>query len=112
MVLRWEVSFPQVDHRTLGRCAYVARPACSCCVSAWADAARHVVTLDLANWPHDCWTIELTPAADASELGPAAVGIGVEYGLTVRDESGGDTGIGLCWWCRQRTLFSLFESRQ
>jgi len=58
----------------------------ACAFEATA-AVRHVLTLCPADSPHDCWTIELTSAADASGLPPAAARIVGEYGLTVRDVS-------------------------
>ena len=60
--------------------------AAACAFEATA-AVRHVLTLCPADSPHDCWTIELTPAADASGLPPAAARIVAEHGLTVRDVS-------------------------
>ena len=58
----------------------------ACAFEATA-VVRHVLTLCPADSPHDCWTIELTPAADASGLPPAAARIVAEHGLTVRDVS-------------------------
>lgn len=60
--------------------------AAACAFEATA-AVRHVLTLCPADSPYDCWTIELTPAADASGLPPLAARIGAEHGLTVRDVS-------------------------
>jgi len=60
--------------------------AAACAFEATA-AVRHVLTLCPADSPHDCWTIELTPAADASGLPPAAAQIVVDYGLTIRNVS-------------------------
>lgn len=57
------------------------------CAFESAAAIRHVLMLSPADSPHDCWTIELTPAADASGLPPAAARIIAAHGLTVRDVS-------------------------
>lgn len=60
--------------------------AAACAFEATA-AVRHVLTFCPADSSFDRWTIELTPAADASGLPPAAARIGAKHRLTVRDVS-------------------------
>jgi len=60
--------------------------AAACAFEATA-AVRHVLTLCPADSPHDCWTIELTPAADASGLPPAGAQVAADHGLTICDVS-------------------------